>query len=117
MRTLNLAVGLCVLGVLAGCSIGNLLNGRVEFVPSEYGVKRLGPGDPEAIQVFRSSMPEQKYTEVGTVSSSYQGYGVALKKLKQKAAEYGADAVIDVREAADGITIRLTATAIKFERE
>lgn len=102
--------------IFSGCSFNNVMNSKLEFI-SNGAQKCTPPALPDSVKVFRSSMPSEKYTELGTVSSLYEGYAIALQKMQKKAAEYCADGIVDIREGAVGVMTRLTGTAIKFEKK
>lgn len=99
---------------LSGCSFNDVMNSRLEFIPngSQACAKPVNVND---IKVFRSSLPTKKYIEIGTLSSQYSSYKIALGKIKEIASKNCADALIDIREAAVGVMVSLNVTAIKFK--
>lgn len=99
--------------MLAACSFNDVMNSRNEFVPNGE-VTCAEPKDPSEVKVYRSSLPDQKFDEVGTISVLYSSYDKSLEKMKIAAAENCADAVVDIREGAMGVMVALNSTAIKF---
>jgi hypothetical protein len=110
----KLALVLVVTATLQGCAYNDLVNSRNEFVPN--GAQScIAPKNPSDIKVYRSSMPEEKFEEIGTISMLYSSYDKSLNKMKVSAAENCADALVDIREGAMGVMVSLNATAIKFK--
>ena len=99
---------------LSGCSFNDVMNSRNEFVANGPHTCTT-PTDPSMIKVYRSSMPEEKFEEIGTISMQYSSYDKTLNKVKESAAENCADAVVDIREGTLGAMVALNATAIRFK--
>gem|GEM_PF-3320520 len=99
---------LCVVScfILSNCGIS------ARFASSDTAMVYKQRVSPEEIKVYRSSKPEMPYIEIGSVYACCDSEAdVLVKALKQKAAEYGGDAIIDIEPYPDG----MSATVIRFK--
>lgn len=68
---------------------------------------------PRQIKVFRSQVPRRPYIEIGSVHACCSDDPAYLvRKLKEKAAEAGGDAIIDLEPYPEG----MSATVIRFKK-
>ena len=80
------------------------------------------------IDVYRTSLPDRKYEELGIAIADGGGFGVivvtignsyqnAIERLKAEARLQGGDAVIDLREATSGDSsfVTLTASIVRWK--
>lgn len=109
--------------VLTGCAMQIPSTDYTSFTDSTYSSRALD----YPIKVFRTSIPERKYEELGVAIVDGGGFGIiavtignsyenAIARLKAEARLKGGDAVIDIRESTlgDSSFVTLTGSIVRW---
>ena len=109
MRILKLSI-LAGLG-LAGCI--SFPTPAPTFVPAKLGKSYSTHTKAEDIELYRSKLPDRKYSEIGSVTYCCSlNMETTISYLRTKAAESGGDALMGLEYDAGGTAV---ATVIRYE--
>ncbi len=109
MKLFNLKTTLLVAFVTltSSCTI------KPSFSPAKMGETFPMSRTPEKIEIFRTQLPAEKYTEIGSISACCGTSEKLMEVLRKKASESGGDAIIGIEPyAGDGIS----AAVIRFNK-
>lgn len=102
-------IGLCLSGVLAGCTQTEI----IESPKTGYAVETDHPKDPELIWTSRTL--DQPFDYLGQIKTRAWTYDGALDRLKEAGKQLRADAIIDIHFQRLGFFKTMHAFAIKFK--